>query len=241
MTTRSACIHTALLTPCHGVRLEGPHLDQGNRIVRQYRGQEANFLRVRIVEEDGADLYIPQDNSCLDAEQMLQLQNEKEDEIQALKSTIRDKQQKILVVEEKAVEADRSWQEVLDARDHEIAAFQTTTREASETNTMLQNENASLKKRFQEYIRHSKGIIERFQAAVLTAKTVVDDEGDLLKAEGDSMLEELELMDEVPAITVATTQRSTKKKTRGRSKRQQDSGIGMDEEEIGEDSLMAEV
>lgn len=51
-------IHTAVLTPSYGVRLEGPNPDQGNRILRQYPGFEKHFLRVRFIEEDGSDLSI---------------------------------------------------------------------------------------------------------------------------------------------------------------------------------------
>ncbi|PWN33849.1 RdRP-domain-containing protein [Meira miltonrushii] len=51
-------IHSAFLTPSYGIRLEGPNHDQGNRILRQYPGYEKHFLRIRFIEEDGADLSI---------------------------------------------------------------------------------------------------------------------------------------------------------------------------------------
>ena len=189
-----------------------------------------------------------------EAEQMLQLQNEKQDEIEALKSTITDKQAKILVVEQKAREADNSWQEVLQARDDEIDQLKQTTVSTSQVVTSLTKQHDALKDRFRDFVRRSSDAIGKLQAAVDTAKTVADDEAQLLRGEGDALMEEIEAMDELGEIRV---QRSTVVKTtavqtpqagsataavagagkkgRGRKKRIVDSGIGMEGQEEDEE------
>lgn len=59
--TRSKTLtHTAQLTPSYGCFLDGPHLDDGNRILRQYPGKDVHFLRVRCIEENGSVLRVSQ-------------------------------------------------------------------------------------------------------------------------------------------------------------------------------------
>lgn len=48
-------INTVLMTPS-SLHMEGPHYDFGNRILRQYRGHEENFIRVRFMDEDGSQV-----------------------------------------------------------------------------------------------------------------------------------------------------------------------------------------
>lgn len=65
-------VHTARLTPSFGVRLEGPHVDEGNRILRRYVGFEKNFLRARVTDEDGSALRVKPDSGNIDSELMLE-------------------------------------------------------------------------------------------------------------------------------------------------------------------------
>ncbi|TKA22046.1 hypothetical protein B0A50_08428 [Salinomyces thailandicus] len=184
-----------------------------------------------------------------EAEAMLELQNAKEDEIDELMHQITVKQDKILVVEQKSVDADKRWQELLAARDEEIAELKTSASgNTEEIETLSATLNVNLEK-FKEYIRRSKATIAKLQDAAATNKAVADEEGDVMQADGDGMLEELERMDVVGEMKITRSSASTSamqssqsqtqtvagssaKKGRGKKgKRVVDSGIGMDGEE----------
>lgn len=176
-----------------------------------------------------------------EAEAMLQLSSEKEDEIDALKQTIRDKQSKILIVEEKAVEADRRWQEVLEARDEEIKQMREQAETSTTTFEEVSMQRDSLKQQFQAYIRRSAGVIEDLQAALEHARATAATEGDALKNEGNGLLEELEGMDEVTELVSAkkaTVQHSSASQQKkgasrgGKKKRVYDSGFGVASDEV---------
>ena len=141
-----------------------------------------------------------EDRVNAEAEAMLELSAEKEDEIDALKATILDKQAKILVVEEKAVEADRRWQEVLDARDEELRMMRADAETTTTTVEELSMQRDSVKQQFQAYIRRSEGVINNLQAALERARATVANEGDALKNEGNALLAELEGMDEITEL-----------------------------------------
>jgi hypothetical protein len=64
-------IHSAFVTPSHGLKLEGPHPDEGNRILRSYSGKDEHFIRVHFIEEDGSSFRVVQDYGCVDAEDMM--------------------------------------------------------------------------------------------------------------------------------------------------------------------------
>lgn len=49
-------IHSSTITPS-SLLLQGPFLDEGNRIIRRYPGQEDNFMRVTLAEEDGSRIW----------------------------------------------------------------------------------------------------------------------------------------------------------------------------------------
>nr|POF15425.1 hypothetical protein CFP56_71921 [Quercus suber] len=195
-----------------------------------------------------------------EAEQMLELQNEKFDEIEALKATILDKQQKIQVVETKAIEADRRWEEVLTARDSEIEELRmemsTTTTTTSEAMTMMQGAFSTLLHKFKEHIRRSANVNAELRAKINAVRDIAEIEEDALLGEGEAVIEEVEAMDVIGKMqafksvsttttTSASAQRSSHahsssqasamhssaKKGRGRKKRLQDSGISMEAEE----------
>lgn len=173
-----------------------------------------------------------------EAESMLQMQNEKQDEIDGLRNIINDKQAKILVVEEKAKAADAQWQEVLTAREEEIeelkVEMQTSTQSFEELNTA----NEEIQRRFRDYVRRSSGVISLLQDKVRELNAQAEQEGDDLMREGDQALEEVETLLQSHAEsssrrTVTTTQTQTqqvkaKKHRGGKKKRVMDSGIGMD-------------
>lgn len=190
-----------------------------------------------------------EDRVNAEAEAMLELSAEKEDEIDALKATILDKQNKILVVEEKAVEADRRWQEVLDARDEELRLMRAEAETNTTTTEEITMQRDSLKQQFQAYIRRSGDVINNLQAALERARATVASEGDALKKEGGSLLEELEGMDEITELVSAkktvhhtSSQSSASKKGASKgnkktSKRIYDSGFGVASDEFEGESM----
>ncbi|KAK4547131.1 hypothetical protein LTR36_001352 [Oleoguttula mirabilis] len=146
-----------------------------------------------------------------EAEAMLDLQNNTQDEIESYKATIREKQAKILIVEEKAIEADKRWQEVLAARDEQVASYESSTVTYEERVDLLAGSYQALMTKFKDYVAQTSAVMVKLQAAVTTAKVVTDDEGDMLKAAGDAMLGELESTDVVGQMSVTRT--STTKTT----------------------------
>ena len=190
-----------------------------------------------------------EDRVNAEAEAMLELSAEKEDEIDALKATILDKQAKILVVEEKAVEADRRWQEVLDARDEELRMMRADAETTTTTVEELSMQRDSVKQQFQAYIRRSEGVINNLQAALERARATVANEGDALKNEGNALLAELEGMDEITELVsskkvVQHTSSQSSASRRGASKggkkatkRIYDSGFGVASDEFEGESI----
>lgn len=190
-----------------------------------------------------------EDRVNAEAEAMLELSAEKEDEIDSLKATILDKQAKILIVEEKAVEADRRWQEVLDARDEELRLMRAEAETTTTTTEEITMQRDSLKQQFQAYIRRSGNVINNLQAALERARATVASEGDALKDEGSVLLEELEGMDEVTELvsakkTVQHTSSQSSASKRGASKgnkkatkRIYDSGFGIASDEFEGESM----
>ena len=132
-----------------------------------------------------------------EAEQMLEMSNERADEIDALKAVIADKQSKILIVEEKAHEADEAWTKVLASRDEEIATLKTETTSDAEYIETLTVNLETIKRHFRAHATKTAGVIANLQAAVRTAKTVADDEGEKLNAETELMLGEIEALEVV--------------------------------------------
>ncbi|KXT09924.1 hypothetical protein AC579_7996 [Pseudocercospora musae] len=170
-----------------------------------------------------------------EAEQMLQLQAEKEDELEVLKATINDKQAKIQIVEQKAIETDQRWQDLLNAREEDIRELREAQTSSTETVSILESEIQIIKARFAEYIRKTTGRITHLQEDLARAKATADEEGAEIVTEGESLLVDFEAMGSMSAtVTTKTTQSSSQKqasrKTRSK-KRVQDSGIGMEDED----------
>lgn len=170
---------------------------------------------------------------------MLEMQNEKQEEIDSLRGIIEDKQAKILIVEEKAKAADAQWQEVLDAREEEIEGLRTTEQTTVQTVTDLTSANEEITRRFRDYVRRSSGIISGLQDKVRELNAQAEQDGEDLIQEGEQALDDIETLTTAEASTsqqvVSTTQtkqqvNKSKRKTGGRKKRVQDSGIGMDGE-----------
>ncbi|KAF2483860.1 hypothetical protein BDY17DRAFT_294558 [Neohortaea acidophila] len=150
-----------------------------------------------------------------EAEFLLVFQNEKNAEVDELKLAIKDKQDKIHAVETKVRNADRRWQDLLSARDEEIAALAATN--GKHTRTI-----ESIGRKFGDYVRRSSHFIARLQEQVDAAKVIVEEEGEGLEDDGKELLEELMLM-EVPSGAEAEGKRG---RARGR-KRTVDSAIGL--------------
>ncbi|KAF2771027.1 hypothetical protein EJ03DRAFT_325826 [Teratosphaeria nubilosa] len=186
-----------------------------------------------------------------EAEALLLLQNEKEDEIEHLNNLLREKQEKIVVVEQKAVEADRRWQEVLDAKDEELENMRIEAEEQTTTTTTATDQLKNLLTEYKAYIVRSSSTIRSLQRQYANALAVAEEEGNAQIADGDAVFAELNAIDVEGLLgkTVTTKKKvvtqssagasssssSGAKKGRGRkSKRGMDSGIGMDGEEEAE-------
>ncbi|KXL42363.1 MAG: hypothetical protein FE78DRAFT_101678 [Acidomyces sp. 'richmondensis'] len=177
-----------------------------------------------------------------EAEAMLDMQGQKDDEIDHLKRILAEKQAKILDVEAKVVEQDQSWQDVAHEKDLEIEMQKAMVEEQEETITTQKSELLTMKKRFMEYIHRTNTALTNLQAFVRRAKENVDEEAEIELANGDELFAELEAMDvdalvkTTSSITKKTTASSSSavgiaKKGRGRkSKRVEDSGIGLEGE-----------
>lgn len=166
-----------------------------------------------------------------EAVQMLEMQNESQAEIEALKQQLTNKQAKIVVVEEKAVEADKQWQAVLAARDAEIEDLKEEVATYTETITTMTTEGGDLKQRFLEYIRHTSEAISKMSDGINAAKVVADQEAEMAKTEGDALIDELMSLNvpqqsTVQKVTKTMTVGSSAKKGRGRKKRTVES-LGM--------------
>ncbi|KAI7086989.1 hypothetical protein KC356_g4538 [Hortaea werneckii] len=140
---------------------------------------------------------------------MLDLQNSKQDEIDHLHTEIRNQHAKILVVEEKAREADASWQDVVEARDAKILSLEQSASSEEEAFESLTVSFEEQKRKFMQFARNANATIARLQDAVASAKVVVDEEGDAMMAEGNGVLEELESLDVVGEMKVMRKSSST--------------------------------
>lgn len=175
-----------------------------------------------------------------EAEQMLTLQNENADEIETLQGLIRDKQAKILVVQDKAHEADRRWKEVIDAREEELSALRSAQSSSEETIETVTSQNVEIRGKFEAYVRRASGLIASLRQALAEAQAAVDEEGGAFVGEGEGLLEELAAMMAVSEVRTTTTKHTRRssvssqvasaKKVKGRQKRIQDSGAALMEE-----------
>ncbi|KAH9822911.1 biological adhesion [Teratosphaeria destructans] len=183
-----------------------------------------------------------------EAEALLLLQNEKEDEIEHLNNLLREKQEKIVVVEQKAVEADRRWQEVLDAKDEELENMRIEAEEQTTTTTTATDQLKNLLAEYKAYIVRSSDTIRSLQTQYANALAAAEEEGNAQIADGDAVFAELNAIDVegllgktvttkktvVTQSSAGASSSSTSGARRGRgrkSKRGMDSGIGMDGED----------
>lgn len=210
-------------------------------------------LNARVAELEVEKQHLVEDKLNLEgrvseeAEAMLEMQNEKQDEIESLRDIIKDKQAKILVVEEKAKTADARWQEVLTAREEEIEAHKVTARTDGQTIGDLAGANEEIKRRFHDYVRRSSGVISGLQDKVKELNALAEQDGDDLMDEGEQALNEIEALTAGEAgpstgqqAGSQVTKQAVKKKGRvSRKKRVMDSGIGVDGEEEEETMLLA--
>ncbi|KAF2863298.1 hypothetical protein K470DRAFT_254985 [Piedraia hortae CBS 480.64] len=176
-----------------------------------------------------------------EAETVLELQSRHADETAKLQATINDQHNKILIVEQKAVEADNRWQEVLESKDEELEVARTMGIAHEESITTLTTEMKALVQKFMAYVRQSSETVSRLRGAIADAKAVADSEGGVQIAAGDDFLSELQHLDvdKLVRVTKTTTTKTVTapavvKKTRGKksNKRVLDSGIGMGEPQL---------
>ena len=175
-----------------------------------------------------------------EAENMLELQTAKDDEIADYRAQLEEKQAKILNVERKAAEADAAWQEVLTAKEEEIASLTKMTQVSEESTATLTLDFEALRAKFRAYVHKTNERFARVRAAAETVRVVAEDEGTQQMGDGERALEEVEGMQlsgrvEASKKTVAAQQSSSSAVKRGRKKgRVVDSGIGIAGREMEE-------
>lgn len=181
-----------------------------------------------------------------EAEQMLELQASKDDEIDALKLIISTKQAEIKNLGSKATEVDRVWESLMAERDEEIEELRTSTEASATMVTRLSKLNVALKEKFRKYVRDSTATAQAMKEDVEVALAASAQRSGDLRAEGKRVLEEVEAMDLVgEMVEISETRRETanshvkrfKRSSRVAGKRQYDSGIGVED---GESELIAE-
>ncbi|KAK4555017.1 hypothetical protein LTR86_007783 [Recurvomyces mirabilis] len=153
-----------------------------------------------------------------EAEAMLDLQNAKEDEIDDYKVQLKDKQALILVVEQKAKDADEAWQEILRAREEEIEILKSEAVAGEEVTEELTTDFEAFRLRFREVVARQNATIGKLQDAIDAAKIVADEDGEALKREAGLALEEVEGFDFVGKLKV--TRRSVVRQTQASSSSQ---------------------
>lgn len=173
-----------------------------------------------------------------EAEAMLELQADRDDQIASLKDTIRNKQSEIENLGRKAQEVDRSWERVMNERTAEISELRTVGDENSATIARLNKLNAALKEKFRLYVRDSTATVQAMQEDIEQAVLSASSKSGELREVGRRVLEEVEAMDTVGEMTTfassssAANPRIKSIKQSRRTRRQYDSGIGVDEESM---------
>lgn len=197
-------------------------------------------IEVLIKEKTGLERRVENEAAYL-----LEYQNTTQDEIDALKATIKDKQAKILNVEEKARHADNSWEEVMTARQEEIETLKTSMEAQTETITEMSAQNDGIRAEFEAYIRRASARIAHLEEQFEAYKVTIEGEAFASREDEDGMLAKLAALPRVPTVirttsssqATRTSEHHALKKVRAsRKKRVADSGIGVNSDEIGEAS-----
>lgn len=199
-------------------------------------------LHTRLASLEVEKHALQQENNSLErrveseAEQMLQTTNDYLEQVEGLEQQLITKQKAIGKVEKKSAEAEKSWTQLVEMREHQVDALMFTATQRDDTITLLREENESLHNKLKAYIRRSTNAIEEMQRQLDIAKVEVDAEADALKADGEAELAELDATDVPNHQPQIGEVEQAVKKTRGRKRRAVDSAIGLDEG--GEESLV---
>lgn len=244
--TLEAQAHTTSITHITAITERDTHIASLNHNIFTARS------RIQVLETEKASLERRVED---EAEQMLDLQANKDDEIDALKATISTKQAEIKDLGSKATEVDRVWESLMAERDEEIEELRTTSDTSAAMVTRLTKLNAALKEKFRKYVRDSTAAAQGMKEDVEAALEAAALRNGELRAEGKRVLEEVEAMDVVgemvqvassaAAAQTTTTTTSTKSHVKrfkrgtrsAAGKRQYDSGIGVED---GEAEMIAE-
>jgi myosin protein heavy chain len=170
-----------------------------------------------------------------EARETLLLQSEKDETIQNLQQEINGRDQRITLIIEQGKEAEHRYRTLLEEREEEIAALQSSGQSHEETITTLQMNFTAMKEKFADYVRRSQVRFANLTDAVNAAKKVADDES--LEHDNDSaqIIGEIEAMADVGEINITTKTTTTESRSEGfkpaarkmrvKKKRVQDSGF----------------
>lgn len=164
-----------------------------------------------------------------EAEQMLELQANKDDEIAVLKSIISEKHAEIQDMITKAKDVDAAWNGILLERDSELAELKVSMEQSTVSVEALIRENAELKARFKKYIRDAEAATEAQRKEFERALYEAGQKEVALRQEGKVALDEIEAMNAVAEVQTTKIEKhaTIKSLKKSKAKRTQDSGVGL--------------
>jgi len=199
------------------------HIAELNHAVAEYRDQVDKLEREKQSLEHRVER---------EASEMLAMTNAKNEEIESLHNVILDKQEKIRIVEEKAVATDERWQEVLAAREEEITTLRTSESENSDAIAILTSNLQSIKRMFEEHIHRTNEKMARQEGDAAARLAQAEQDRAEMEGEGEHALSQMEQMEgfQFSFATASSKKTATQelvKKTGTSKRRVKDSGIGM--------------
>lgn len=202
--------------------------DFQQRVAELNDHQEQSRIQIQQLETDVAGLEKRIEH---EARETLTIQAQKDADIKELEQAIIDRDEKMLFVIEEAKDSEGNWRAQVAERDEEIEVLRASGQTQEKAVLTLETSLQSMKLKFSEYVRRSQERFVELQNALAAAKALADTRGSEHDRDSARVLEDIESMEVVSKVAVATTSVSTQepkfvvKKSRGnKKKRVQDSG-----------------
>lgn len=185
-----------------------------------------------------------------EAEQYLTMQNEKDAEIDSLKTQLKEKQDNIEVVLHKHKAAENAWQETLDEKEKAIMTLQQEADDQYSAVTSLKTNMASMKRLMEQFVEKSNAKMEAIREDRRIELEKMNNDVEEHANEGEDTLRQLDeltvweeqIHEEHVVLGASQKSQSRPMQTRGRKKRgrNMDSGVGMDDETLLESTMLLE-
>jgi myosin protein heavy chain len=193
-----------------------------NSDVDQYKNE---VERLELVK-DGLERRIEDE-----ARETLLLQSKSDQTIQDLQQEILGRDQRITLIIDEGKEAERRHRALLEEREEEIVALQSSGQSHEQTITTLQMSLSAMKEKFANYVGRSQARFANLTDALNAAKKLADDESLAHDDDSAQILGEIDAMADIEQISVTTKTITTDgfkpsgRKMRVKKKRVQDSGF----------------